>query len=664
MTSVKTTVPSGGKRRRTVDKTGRRFSVNIKKKALPNPATTSRKLKNMKSIFRVMAFGAFFFIALSTASLWRRRALKRSDSPRNKQSPILFSSFRRFRHHRLTPAAEQTSDEPAKSNQETDVETSSKEHGGNHTKRKQSHEENDDPEAPRSHDFSTEKADGDTHSIEHEASRHVASHHEEPHREGSHQNSHEEEPLSEDLPERIEWYSRDDYKEGTRPMCRISKPYILSNGTILVPDWMEKYGKLLQRCGLGKHGFYSTHSGPDHLERNEGVDADFALTIHPERFQEPTHAASIYLTEHVLKASYLFDVFGGFAQPIDGVKEHHCYTTSEDSKCTIPRPVRSRMKPAIFVPKRIENGPPSAWSRKLIDMFGNAHGHGAGVIHLNASTILIKSHAGKSDELLGTHFRSILTTDGMFRHLPPNSLEHSRLYSAKNGIDKSPKHKSTDSSCSLVAGIAHSSDESKGALAVSALKKKIETVSKFAVPTATVEVRQIEISPTTELEDHIKEIQELDIFVAGSGDDMSSIGYLRTSSLVFELMPFGIKPNTHESLARALGVRFEFVRGKPQNEAFKKCVDNEIFNLRKKGKLKFTEQPEWHDPVLKAWDSAVGEQALSGSSDFDILSAEAPVNNYYSRLCAQKQKIEVGLEETARKIALIAKEICTSKGGE
>lgn len=642
------------KRRRASEKSGRRFSVkdsskkrSAKKHSLPSPATVPRKAKKIHNAFRMLATWALFFVFLSTMFSWRARGRNKKlrkpsvNGPSSARTRSLFTFFNfrsvgRSRHRTSTISADKAKGDQNTGNQSVEgVDTSSV---GNETTKTQS-------SLDLSFNTSLENKE--------QSPGEVRPHFEIPHA--------QEEPLTfEELPERIEWYTRDDFKDGSRPMCRISKPIILSNGTLLFPNWMANYEKLLQRCGLGTHSFYSTSSGPEGLERTRDIDADFALTIHPERFQEPTHVPSVFLTEHILKSSYLFDVFGGDAQPVDGIREHHCYTTEKDSSCTLPRPVKTLLRPAIFVPKKIELSGKGSWTYHLVDMFGIAHGHGHEATHLNASTILLKAHEGKSENLIGTSFRSILTTDGMFRHLPSNGLQHSNFYSEKNGISKAPKLRNSDPNCQLSIGIAQSGDALTGIDSVSELKEKIEVLTKIAVPGSQIEVKLITFNSLGSLEEHVKDMQDIDIYVGGSGDEMSSIGFLRSHSSVMELMPFGVKPNTHESLARILGLQYLNIGAKPQIDPFRRCIDGEIFNLRKKGKLSFTEVPEWHEPLMKAWDDAVGEFVLSGKSNFDLLTEKTPIKNYHSRVCALRQKIEVGIDEVSRKIVLMAKEKCSN----
>lgn len=470
----------------------------------------------------------------------------------------------------------------------------------------------------------------------------------------------EEEPVSfEQLPENIEIYTRDDFKEGMRPLCRISNPYVLSNGTILFPKWMERHNRLLTRCAVGQHGFYSSDETPTYLGQVNNIDADFALTIRFERFQEPTQDESIFLTEHLLKASYLFDIFDGHGQEVDAVKEEHCYTYENDSNCTLKRPPRVGLKPAVFVPGRIAHGSQQLRSYKMIEMLGIAHGHGRGVVPLNASSLLNAKHAGRSGNLIGTRFRSVLTTDGMFRHLPLNGLKAGNFFSKKNGVVKDARVFEKDGKCALTIGIAKANDDS-GIKDAEGLQSKLKVLTKFALPQASITVELLDVR-SLPLEEHIKQMGDIDIFLAGSGHDMNSMGFMRTSGTVFELTPFGVRPNTHESLSRALGLGYERVKGKPQTEVFKQCIESEIFKLRKSGKIKFTEKPDWYDALMKAWDAAVGEFATKGTTSLDVLSAPLPVRSYHSRVCAQQQAIDISLDDTSRQVILATKAKCEGK---
>lgn len=471
--------------------------------------------------------------------------------------------------------------------------------------------------------------------------------------------TNEDPVLFDEPPERIELYTRDDFKEGMRPLCRISHPYILSNGTFLFPKWMEKHSRLLTRCAITRHGFYSSDEPPTFLRQVNSIDADFALTIQIERFQEPTRDESIYFTEHLLKASYLFDMFGGDGRQMEAVKEELCYMYEDNTNCTGKRPPQNALKPAVFVPRQIAEGSRQARSFKLIKMFGIAHGNGHGVIPLNTSSLLMSSHMGLKKDLLGTRFRSVLSTDGMFRHLPVEGLKNGNYFSAKNGVVRAKKPAVQNGKCSLIIGIVKSHDET-GVKQAEELKGKLEVLTKFALPEALISVKLLDLV-SVPLDEHMKHIHDVDIFLAGSGGDLNSMGFMRDSGMVFELMPFGAQPNTHESLARVLGLGYKRVKSRPQTERFKQCIEAEIVKLRKSGKVAQTEKPDWQEPLMKAWDAAVAEFATTGSSDLDVLSAPSPIRNFYSRVCALSQAIDVNLDDTARQVILASKEKCELK---
>lgn len=462
-----------------------------------------------------------------------------------------------------------------------------------------------------------------------------------------------------DFPERIEWFARDDLKDGTRPMCRISKPCLLSSGVILVPSWMKKWENLLHRCGLGEHLFYESPSQLPGVAHQKDIEGDFALTIHPTRFQEPTHISSVFLTEHILKSSFLLDTMASRVLIPSGVKVNHCFADHNETHCslenTTPPPT---FAPAIFVPRRIEERSSHSWSKKLVEMFGRAHGHDGSVIHLNVSTILVKSHKGMKDNLAATCFRSVLTADAMFRHFPANALASSSFFSRKNGIDRTARKLKQNDKCSVSIGIMDLNEGPRGILGVSDFSSRLQQFAKMAVPSANVAVELIKIEDGDSLEDHIQKIQGLDVYVAGSGDEMSSLAYLSSSSTVVEIKQFGMDPDTHRSLAQSIGVKYRSLRAKPQPDTFKACLEGQITHMRAKGTIADGEFPAWYTPLLQTWDAAVSEFAFNGTSNFDILSNHTGIANFDSRHCAKMQSLSFNHEDAARTIALLLKEMC------
>lgn len=656
-----------------------------KKQILPlsHPSPVGKKTKNARNGFRFLGTVAFFFICLSTISVWRKRSLVNRHSSQLDFTALQIPKQNGHQHMPDQPISSVPNHEsghlagnpptgPAPALKADELTSEDQNHQEEHRAAPSSVEKetvqqpgDKDSEATSKSSPSDDTGMKSEKTVEKTVSEATVAAEEVNHPKSAEDPgsaTKNDEPISfEELPDRIEWYTRDDFKEGTRPFCRISRPYILSNGTILLPDWMEEYGRLLKRCGLDDYGFYSPKDPMSYIAKDNHLDVDFVLTVHLTRFQEPTHDASVYLTEHMLKPSYLFDIFSGNAVVDEAIKEDHCYGYPNKSEvCEKPiRPPRTALKPGLFVPKRIETGPKTAWPYQMVDMFGTAYGHGHGATHLNVSSVLVASHAGHSHNLTGTRFRSILSMDGMFRHLPVDALKFSGIYSNKTGIDKTPKKFMRNGKCALTVGIIFLED-GQGIQGVSELQTKLDVLTKFAIPDSSIHIKVIKVNSLTPLSTHIREVQEVDILLGTSGHIMNSIGFMRPSSTVIELMPFGIQPNTHESMARALGMSYEGIKGKPQTQFFRKCIEGEIFNLRKKGKIKFTETPNWSDPLMKAWDTAVAEFTKSGSSQFNVLKAPVPIRNSHSRNCAAKQKVEVGLDDTARQVIHTTKAKCGS----
>lgn len=668
--SLATNVSVPGKqRRRLVSKTARKFAIkdSQRKTALPSPATLSKRSHKVL-LFRIFVAGTSFFILLAAFASWKDKLLRTTTRTANRETAEkLGSSLPSHEGHEelLVHSGEQNKSETPIENKIAPVSTRTHEirEASEPRPHQNDGEAQSNPEQP-SETLNSFKDLADTNPDEEVSERPGNGVHEKTERlpSNSVQEKTEVPPSNsvhkkiEPVPNFIEWYTRDDYKAGTRPICRISNPIVLSNGTILIPESVRNNVKVLRKCGLGMYSFYSS-SEPSGVDDIVDIGVDFALTINLERFQEPTHATSVYLTEHVLKSSFLFDTFEGNARPPEGVKQTRCKVTETEENCNPTAEQKNVLLPGIFVPRRIERTHQSSWPRTFVKIFGEAYGHGNDAVHLNASSILIKSHAKLNTNLVGTRFRSILSVDGMFRHLPHGALQHSRFFTKNNGSIPRKHDRMKGKKCSLTIGISKSSDSTTGFDSSSELKQNLEKLSKFA-SFANFNVKELETSAVTDFEEYIDQLRELDVFVAGSGEDMATIGFLSPESVVFELMPFGINPETHRDLARALNVEYYSIKGNPKDESFKECIALEIFSLRKRGKLQFSEKPAWHEPVMKEWEAAVADFVISGKRNFDILTAEEPVKNYYSKLCALKQKIEIGVEDATRQILGVAKEMC------
>lgn len=471
-----------------------------------------------------------------------------------------------------------------------------------------------------------------------------------------------EDAIIKEFPSTIEWYTRDDMKGGQRPLCRIAKPCMLSNGVMALPSWMQRSEALLHRCGISTHVFYDSLSSLPGVRHKKMIGVDFALTIHPERFQEPTHALSVFLNEHLLKSSFLFETFAGRALLPKDVRMTHCTasTTGSTDCSNVNSPISNRFRAGLFIPRRMKAAartPAHAFALRLVDMFGRAHDTDGRTTHLNLSTMLVKSHRDQTDMLSATCFRSMLTVDAMFRHLPARALARSRLFSRLNHIDRRPRQH-TARGCSITVGMFDLSEGPRGIVSVADFRRSIEQIAHLALPSATVNVELLRIEPETKLDDHIRALQQIDVLIAGSGDEMTSLAYLRGNALAFEILQFGMNPETYRSLASILGIKHFSLQSRPASDAFKNCMEQQVMNMRKKGRLGDGENPPWWDLLMKTWDAAAVEFALSGKTDFDILSNRSAIANFDSRHCAKTQSLVLNHEEAARAIVLQAKSLC------
>eukprot|EP00171_Calliarthron_tuberculosum_P016492 IDg16492t1 len=303
---------------------------------------------------------------------------------------------------------------------------------------------------------------------------------------------------------------------------------------------------------------------------------------------------------------------------------------------------------------------PQAFALGLLDMFGRAHSARGRAVHLNLSTMLVKSHRDQSEGLSATCFRSVLAADAMFRHLPHRALARSSLLSEKNGVNRHPRtHKS--GACKLTIGLFDVGEGPRGIVDVPGLRAAIAQIARLALPSATVRVEVLSVNPEITLADHVRAVQNLDVLVAGSGDELSGLAFLRDRSLVFEILQFGMVPDTYRSLANILGVNYYSLQSRPASDTFKSCLEAQIANLSKKGTLGSGEYPPWWGALKKTWDSAAAEFMLNGKTDFDILANHTAIANFDSRHCAKMQSLAFNNDEAARSIVLQAKSLCDTE---
>ncbi len=657
-------------KRRKAGDSARRFSTKTKKKAedtLPVTSTPSTpKIRPKNIALKILAGCACLIVFGMLVRTWRQRALRRQQLMEDLDSDRLLpgdadkadagSLLEELNKKSATKSAEDD-DEPVSGAKNDD--------GGN-----------DDSAPAEESDPSSAKTEGNHKESHDEASSQSSSHAHESGNESGHssssssmadenggaRNEAEEEVMVKEFPSVIEWYTRDDLKAGQRPLCRISKPCLLSNGVLALPSWMEQTKEMLHRCGIGNHIYYNSLNSLPGVQNVRMMGVDFALTIRPEKFQDPTHILSIFLNEHLLKASFLFDTFAGKTYTPSALRVTHCVASKSGKDCTSPPNHKLLFRPGIFVPSKMHQaGKSHSFGLRLVDYFGRGHSNDRTATHLNLSTILVKSHRDQNDGLSATCFRSVLSADAMFRHLPAQALMTSSLLSERNSISRSARKRvipSAGRGCQLNLGIVDLAEGPRGIINLSEFRQALEQIGRLAIPGGVVSVELVRVDTDTTLEDHLRLMQGLDVYISGSGDELSSAIFLRNGAQVFEILQFGMNPDTHRSLASVLGLSYFSLQARPSSDTFKNCLETQVLNLRKKGVLGEGENPPWWDALMSTWDNAAAEFTLRGKTDFDILSNHTKIANFDSRHCAKMQSLAFNYEEAARSIVLQAKSLC------
>ena len=67
-------------------------------------------------------------------------------------------------------------------------------------------------------------------------------------------------------------------------------------------------------------------------------------------------------------------------------------------------------------------------------------------------------------------------------------------------------------------------------------KATLENIGRLALRGGAVNVELIRAESDTTLDVHIRTIQNMDVIIGGSGDELSSVIFLRKSALVYEVL--------------------------------------------------------------------------------------------------------------------------------
>lgn len=492
-------------------------------------------------------------------------------------------------------------------------------------------------------------------------------------RAGTPESSHAQERTYSPMPDQIESFSRSDLLAGARPMCRIANACILANGMISLPVWMQREDRLLRRCGVGPHTYHAGSNGPKGSVVKHH-DADLAQLVRLMRFKEPSATMVDFWIDSVLHAAYLFDTFSGLPKVAHQATETHCITTHSSTDCdkqlegtaaaaSVAAATAAGLKPALFVPQKIMQHE-NTWERGALAMLDGKYGPAA-TTHLFTTDVIDKEQKDKPTNVSATCFRSILVGEAKFRDLPTNAFDvtTSPLFS-RSGIDRAPRSPATSNdACTISVGILKKSG-ARTIIPVEELRTKIASIAAAALPSATVNVEIIEPpSKDKPLSEQTPQFTNVDILLGGTSSSLANMAFMRSGGAVFEVFPFAWQPSTFGDLARVLGLRHKPVYAGPQTTDFRACMEHEVFQLRKQGRLSGDDNPEWVAAAEKRWEAAAGEFALSGRSSLLLNSDTSGVSNFHTRSCARHQNLDFNVDDVAKAILLEARTICFPSSG-
>ncbi|OSX69305.1 hypothetical protein BU14_1634s0001, partial [Porphyra umbilicalis] len=452
---------------------------------------------------------------------------------------------------------------------------------------------------------------------------------------------------------------RADYVSGTRSVCRVPAPCLLSNGTWVLPAHLAAAHRSLSRCGLGFPLRYADTPGVGSVSM--APDADY---LHTHTRPPPAHMAHFF-PEVIMKGSFFAELGrgrgdlapnrtcvtdggpgGGAERCVDGVADGVGGWGDGDGGGgggrAGGRPTRTVLRPAMLLPTAAELAAKGGWSAAAWATFGAAYGP---VTAYTAAQLLRPADAG-GGEVSATCFRSVVASAPVYRHVPPVVFGDGNAYFAAAGVartpavadapagDAPPARRGTLRVTVLTRARGGRSLVNADALAA-AVRLRATTA---AVGPVGVEVVHFDASPPPPLAAQRATLAATDVLLGAHGAGLTNVVWMRPGGALVEVFPFGFRPGLFGEVAAALGLVAEAVGSAPDAGAFHACMRA---HAEPAGVARY-------DAAAAAWAAARAGSAAGLREPLALEDKREAVSSFAMRSCARAQALLVpNVEEVA-----------------
>lgn len=445
-----------------------------------------------------------------------------------------------------------------------------------------------------------------------------------------------------------------------KSLCRIFGVGRLSDGTLVLPKWMNSHDELLlTRCGIRGAIFalnaLDTPMKPKKFfqiddqslraasKSDVSLDLSFAgldlFGLNAPRNHMPHFVSDIFLPlvaaevllgtgKSVLKSSVILPAHGN---------ESLSEATFKD------------LRPSLLIFEETWKRPRTDWVPRLATFFEHP---ALGFKLLPAGKERPSGNHMRAKNVKLSAFRSAVTSN-LNIHEPHGlfGTGGKNIVFAVNGISRDPPWTISGMRkrpCRLSATVL----TRKGPRALLRLQNLEKRIRALAVSKSLlIDFKVVDFSEVP-FEEQVHVMQNTNVLIATHGAGNANFIFMRPASAVIEVFPFSYKAGPFDSFARIFGLHYRFAMSAPQTDVFKECMNRHESNERIK-KLAFSQ-----------WDRAVEEEKREPwvhRLEFEKEFGEpGKSQGMTTRGCVRLQELEFNVDEVGRMVVESGRAQCSA----
>lgn len=371
--------------------------------------------------------------------------------------------------------------------------------------------------------------------------------------------------------------------------CRLYHVCQYSDGSLILPEAMRPYERLLKTCGIENYFFANQANRATKFDHSHGMN-DLVSTAIPPHPSDP--AGQLMFVNKIIFAQYVTH-----QDESSSTIDYRFYSVSGSrSMVQALRPVMYARDQALRTVIKEEGGEKiiPTWESLAVEKLKNSMVD----FEVHGFYDAFPSIGGKdrwtdptsSADSRAVCFHSVVSTGEAGDELPKNAMLGSNPFFSRNRIERTVRWqaKAADgaSTAKPSASVRGSEDGYLNVLIISdwisRVDQKLITESitqrlKGLSPGSKVvlEPRIVRLNVTAATSDLVTEFHKADIVIAPQSAVLNYVLYMREKSLLVEVFPYSEKSEVYKKIAGNLSVNYLGIMALPDTKTFQKCLEDE-----------------------------------------------------------------------------------------